>query len=190
MIDPRVWRIPRGSPFWAFNAVALMFLSLFVIAPLLSHFSTRSEEISESASQLLHFQAITSNAKMLMARPAQSGDPFLPGSEERVVSADLQASLKAIVTDAGVRFLGVRGLQGSRLQQLQMVAVSLELEGSLPAIRDAVRAIESHMPLLFVTSAVFRSVADADPSTLRAELKVQGAMRGNGPPGPAEAILP
>ena len=31
--------------------------------------------------------------------------PFLPGSEERVVSADLQASLKTIATDAGVRVM-------------------------------------------------------------------------------------
>ena len=188
MIDLVSKRIPRGALFLAFNASAVLFLILFVFAPVLTHFASRSEEISENAAQLSHFQILTRDAEALMKAP-HAGDPFLPGSEERVVSADLQASLKAIAATAGVRFLGIHGLQGTRSQQLRMVAASVELEGPLPSIRNVILAIENQMPLLFVTAASLRSLAEGDESLIRAELKVQGAMRDSGSPtSAAEAI--
>ena len=61
-----------------------------------------------------------------------------------------------------------------------MVVVSAELEGSVPAIRDMILALENQTPFLFVTEASFRSVADGDGGPIRAELKVQGAMRDRG----------
>src|SRR5882757_5555250 len=189
MIDMVNKAMPRGALFLAFNAFAVVFLVLFVLAPVLAHFMSRGEDISENAAQLSHFQNVIRNARTLTKNAAQAGDPFLPGSEERVVSADLQAGLKAIAATAGVRFLGIRGLQGTRSPQLRMVAVSVDLEGPLPAIRDVILAIENQKPFLFVTSASLRSVADGDDSLIRAELRVQGAMRDTGsPPGPAEAI--
>lgn len=181
-------RMTRGALFLAFNACAAVFLVLFVIAPLLMHFVSRSEDISEGTAQLSHFQAIVFNAKAIK-KTLQAGDPFLPGSEERVVSADLQANLKAMAATAGVRVLGIRGLQGGRSQQLRMVAAGMELEGAPAAVRDVILAIENQMPFLFVTAASLRSVADGDDGVIRGELKVQGAMRDNGPPsGAAEAI--
>ena len=189
MIDLISKRMPRGALFLAFNTSAVLLLVLFVFAPLLSHFASRSEDISENAAQLSHFQAIARNAKTLMKKTPQTGDPFLPGNEERVVSADLQASLKAIATTAGVHLLGIRGVQGGRSQQLRMVAASMELEGPVPAVRDVILAIENQMPFLFVTAASLRSVADGDDGLIRAELKVQGAMRdGGSPPSAAEAV--
>jgi general secretion pathway protein M len=38
--------------------------------------------------------------------------------------------------------------------------------------------IETQTPLLFVSTASFRSVADGEDGPLRAELRVQGAIRG------------
>jgi general secretion pathway protein M len=188
MIDLVSKWMPRSSLFFAFNAAAGLFLILFVFTPAWSHFASRSEEIEENAAQLWHFQSIGRDAKVLMEQTAQAGEPFLPGSEERLVSADLQANLKAMATTAGVRLLGIRGLQGSRSQQLRMVVVSVELEGPLQAIRDVVLAIESQRPFLFVTAASLRSLADGDDGLIRAELKVQGAMRDRGLPGASEAI--
>ena len=189
MIDTVYRRMPRGALFLAFNALAMLFLTLFVIAPVWTHFANRSEEISETASQLAHFQTLARNTKALMKSAPQAGDPFMVGSEERVVSADLQAGLKTIATDAGVHLLGIRGLQGSRSQQLHMVAVNVELEGPLPSIRNVLLAIENQMPFLFVTTASLRSVADGDDGLIRAEFKVQGAIRDSAPPaGTAEAI--
>ena len=188
MIDVIRRKMPRSALFLTFNISVVLFIVLFFLAPVLAHFASRSEDISENMAQLAHFQNIIRNATTLSTKSSKAGDPFLPGSEERIVSADLQASLKTIATSAGVNLLGVRGVQGSRSPQLRMVAVSVELEGPLPAVRDMILAIENQTPFLFVTAASLRSVTDGDEGPIRAELKVQGAMRGAALSGPAEAI--
>jgi hypothetical protein len=169
----------RSLLFLSFNGFALVFTVLFLIVPLWSHFSDRSEEISQTAAQLSHFQSIIRGSNALIAKTAPSGDPFLSGGEERVVSADLQANLKAIANAAGVRFLGIRALQGSSTQPPRMIAVDLELEGSLQAVRDVVKKIEDQTPLLFITAAILRGSPDEDAGLIRAELTVQGAMHAN-----------
>ncbi|WOH53708.1 type II secretion system protein GspM [Bradyrhizobium sp. sBnM-33] len=180
-------KMPRRAAFLAFNIVLVLFIVMFLLAPVLTHFVSRSEEISESAAQLAHFRKIMRSASTPANKSSQDGDPFLAGTEERIVSADLQASLKAIATNAGVNLLAIRGLQGSRSQQLRMVAVSVELEGSMSALRNMVVAIENQTPFLFVAAASVRSVSEGDDGPIRAELKVQGAMRDRGPSGATEA---
>ena len=169
-------KLARGTPFLAFNAAAILFVVIFFLAPIMAHFAARGEEISDNAAQLAHFQNVTRTAKKSAGSVGRSGDPFLPGSEERVASADLQASLKSMAANAGVNLLAIRGLQSGRSQPLHMIAVSVELEGPLKAIRDMIFTIENQTPLLFVPSASFRSLADGD-GPIRAELRVQGAIR-------------
>jgi general secretion pathway protein M len=171
-------KLARGTPFLAFNAVVLFFVFLFFFAPVMAHFADRGEQISDHASQLAHFQNVARAAKKPVGGAGRSGDPFLPGNEERVASADLQAGLKSMAANAGVNLLAIRGLQGGRTQPLHMVAVSVELEGPLKAVRDMIFAIENQTPLLFVSTASFRSLADGDDGAIRAELRVQGAIRG------------
>lgn len=182
-------KMARGTPFLAFNAAALLFVVLFCLAPIIGHFSGRAEEISDNAAQLAHFQNAVRAAKQPVGSAGRSGDPFLPGSEERVASADLQASLKSMAANAGVNLLAIRGLQGGRSQPLQMVAVSVEIEGPLKAIRDMISAIENQTPLLFVSTAAFRSLADGDDGAIRAELRVQGAIRGGSRAGGREQAI-
>lgn len=177
-----------GTPFLAFNAAALFLIVVIFFAPVMGHFADRAEQISDHAAQLAHFQNVARAAGKSVGSAGRSGDPFLAGREERVASADLQASLKSMAASAGVNLLAIRGLPGGRAHALQMVAVSVELEGPLKAIRDMVFAIENQMPLLFVSSASFRSLADGEDSAIRAELRVQGAIRG-GPPGGHEQAM-
>ena len=188
MIASITGRVPHGILFLALNISILFLTVIFLLAPVLARFADRGEDIAENAAQLAHFRQIARTASTPANKPQQSGDPFLPGGEERIVSADLQANLKAIATSAGVSLLGIRGLPGSRSQQLHMVAVSVELEGSLPAVRDMIVAIENQTPVLFVTAASFRSATEGDDGPIRAELKVQGAMRDAALPGPTEAV--
>jgi general secretion pathway protein M len=190
MIDLVIKRMPRSFPFHAFNACVALTIVFFIGAPILSHFADRSESISESMADLAHVQSIKRTEKTLM-ESALSGDPFLAGSEERVVSADLQANLKAVASNSGVKFLGIRGLPVVRLQQLRMVAVALDIEGSVHSVENVIRSIERQTPYLFVTSAVLRRGTDAE-EVIRAELKVQGAIRDPGagsgmPPSDAQS---
>ena len=170
-------KLARGTPFLVFNAAAFLFIVIFLLAPVMAHFVARGEDISDSAAQLAHFQNVMRAAKKSAGSPSRSGDPFLPGSEERIASADLQASLKSMAANAGVNLLAIRGLQGGRSQPLHMIAVSVELEGPLQAVRDMILAIETQTPLLFVPSASFRGLAEGEDGPIRAELRVQGAIR-------------
>jgi hypothetical protein len=182
-------KLARGTPFLAFNAAAILFVVVFLLAPILAHFAGRGEEISDNAAHLAHFQNVTRAAKKSAGSIGLSGDPFLPGNEERIASADLQASLKSMAANAGVNLLAIRGLQGGRSQPLHMIAVSVELEGPLKAIRDMIFTIESQTPLLFVSTASFRSLADGEDGPIRAELRVQGAVRdGSQLPGSEQAV--
>jgi general secretion pathway protein M len=169
-------RLSRRLLFLTFNAAAILFITLFAVAPVLSHFYERNDEISENVAQLSHFQSIARNTTVLMTE--QTVDPFLPGTEDRLVSAELQASLKTITAAAGARFLGVHGLQATQPQPLQVVAVSLELEGSLQSIRDVVQAIETQTPFLFITSAELHHGSDSDETIIQAVFRVQGFMDG------------
>ena len=170
-------KMQRGTLFVVFNVAAVLFVAMFLVAPILGHFASRGEDISENAEQLAHFQNVARESKVAAGGVRRAGDPFLPGSEERVVSADLQASLKSMAANAGVNLLGIRGLQSSRSQLLRMIAVNVEMEGSLRAVRDMILAIENQTPLLFVSAVSLRSVTDGEDGPIRAELKIQGAMR-------------
>ena len=71
---------------------------------------------------------------------------------------------------------------------MHMIAVSVEVEGPLKAVWDMIFTIENQTPLLFVPSASFRSLADGEDGPIRAELRVQGAIRdGSQPAGPGSA---
>ncbi|MEH2526183.1 MULTISPECIES: type II secretion system protein GspM [unclassified Bradyrhizobium] len=179
-------KLARGTPFLAFNAAAILFVTIFFLAPILAHFAARGEDISDHAAQLAHFQNVMRTAKKSAGSVGRSGDPFLPGSEERVASADLQASLKSMAANAGVNLLAIRGLPSGRSQPLHMIAVSVELEGPLKTIRDMIFTIENQTPLLFVSTASFRSLADGEDGPIRAELRVQGAIRNGSQPSGRE----
>ncbi|WP_164937547.1 type II secretion system protein GspM [Bradyrhizobium guangxiense] len=178
----------RGRAFLAFNVVGLMLLALLFVGPVLSHFSTRNDEIQDSVAQLAYLQRITRGAQVMEQRGAQSAQPFMAGDEERVVSADLQARLQAMATARGAHVLGLRGLQGGRVAQSRTVAVGLQFEGSLGIVRDVIAEIEDQSPFLFITDASLRPASDGDATMLRAEFKVEGVMqdlRGK-PPGMKE----
>lgn len=174
--------------FLAFNAVGLVLLVLLFVGPVLSHFSTRNDEIKDSVVQLAYLQRITGEAQVMEKRGVQSPQPFMVGDEERVISADLQARLQAMATAKGAHVLGLRGLQSGRVAQSRTVAVGLQFEGSLGIVRDVIAEIEDQSPFLFITDASLRPASDGDGTMLRAEFKVEGVMqefRGK-PPGMQE----
>ncbi|WP_407185040.1 type II secretion system protein GspM [Bradyrhizobium centrosematis] len=178
----------RRRAFLAFNAVGVVLLVLLFVGPVLSHFSTRNDEIQDSVAQLAYLQRITRGAQVMEQRGVQSAQPFMVGDEERVVSADLQARLQAMATAKGAHVLGLRGLQGGRVAQSRTVAVGLQFEGSLGIVRDVIAEIEDQSPFLFITDASLRPTSDGDGTMLRAEFKVEGVMqdlRGK-PPGMKE----
>lgn len=176
MVELASRKLPRGTLFIAFNAAVMILFIAFVLGPVFAHFADRSEEISEGVVQLAALRRAIDIAKSSATRSSPATDPFLPGNEDRVVSADLQATLKSVASNAGLAVLSLRSTQPSRGQHLTMIAVEVELEGSMSGLRQMLAAIERQTPFLFVTAATFRSVTQGDDGIMRADMKVQGAM--------------
>ena len=74
-------KMPRGTLFVVFNVAAVLFVVMFLVAPILAHFASRGEDISENAEQLAHFQNVVRSRRW---RPAESGGPaihFFPAAK-------------------------------------------------------------------------------------------------------------
>lgn len=184
MMKPSDMKLLGLVPFVAVNLAIALLLAFLVVVPVVDHFAGRNEEIAANAAQLAQLRKANRAAVELVKSRQHSTNLFLPGSEERLASADLQASLQAMAAGTQVRLLGSRSAPSPRASQLHLVAASIEVEGAPAHVKEFVAAIEGQTPLLFVTSFALRSLVNGEDNTMRAELTVAGAMRdGKSRPG-------
>ena len=183
-------RLPRWATFLAANALAALVLAGLVVLPLAQRFADRRAAMAEDLGELRRLDDLGGRMRVLSARLVGPGSPVLPTGDERLGSADLQATLQEAARTAGASFLGVRGLPATRRADLKLVAARLDLEGPPAAVAATLRAIEDHVPLLWVTNAVLRATTGGPVpgGALRAELQVEAALAG--PRAPAPADLP
>ncbi|GGI33730.1 type II secretion system protein GspM [Bradyrhizobium guangdongense] len=167
----------RRLIFFGLNGAIALAVCFTILAPIASHFAERNEDILDSAAQLAQIRGIAEEAAKLARSSTPDLDPYLPGAEERVASADLQANLQALAGAKGLAVQVVRGLPGREAGQWRAVPVGLEVEGAAAALRELVAAIETQMPFLFITDLSLRTLADGDDSRMRANLTVEGALR-------------
>ena len=179
-MSPRAARLPRWATFLAANLLMAFALAVLVILPLVQRFTERRAAMAEDLGEMRRLDDLRGRMRVLSARLVGPGSPVLPTGDERLGSADLQALLQDAARSAGATFLGVRGLPATRRADLKLVAARLDLEGPPAAVAATLRAIEDHVPLLWVTHAVLRGTAgEAVPgATLRAELQVEAALAG------------
>ncbi|MBR0836961.1 hypothetical protein JQ612_27520 [Bradyrhizobium manausense] len=167
----------RRLIFFGLNGAIALAVCLAILAPIAAHFAERNDDILDSAAQLAQIRRITEDAAKLAKTSTSDIDPHLPGAEERVASADLQANLQALAGAKGLAVQAVRGLPGRQAGQWRAVPVGLEVEGAAAAVRELVAAIETQTPFLFITDLSLRTLADGDDSRMRASLTVEGALR-------------
>jgi hypothetical protein len=179
--------LQRRIVFVGANVCAALAVCMLVVLPLATYFGERKDEILETAAQLADVRAVTERASRL-AKAGRSGpDPYLPAAEERVASADLQASLQALANGKGLQIQAVRGLPARQKGRWRAIPVGLDVEGPVEALRDLVAAIEQQTPFLFITDISLRPLSDGDDSRMRASMAVEGILRG--PAGPAPGPL-
>ncbi|MGY3560503.1 general secretion pathway protein M [Bradyrhizobium sp. USDA 4463] len=168
----------RRLIFFGVNGAIALAIGFAILEPIASHFVERNGDILDSAAQLAQIRRVADEAAKLVRTSTLDADPYLPGAEERVASADLQANLQALAGAKGLAVQAVRGLAGRQAGQWRAVPVGLEVEGAAAAIRDLVAAIETQTPFLFITDLSLRTLSDGDDSRMRASLTVEGALRG------------
>lgn len=178
----------RRLIFFGLNGAVALAVCFAILDPIASHFAERNDDMLDSAAQLAQIRRVADDAAKLAKTSTPDVDPYLPGAEERVASADLQANLQALAGAKGMTVQAVRGLPGRQAAQWRAVPVGLEVEGPAAAVRELVAAIETQTPFLFITDLSLRTLTDGDDSRLRVNLTVEGALRSSTPP-PAGPLL-
>jgi general secretion pathway protein M len=136
--------------FIAVNLALALFVLSFLIIPLASVYLERADQIAESREQLARIRAL---------------QPALASGHQQADAA------------AGAHFVAVRGMEPTRFADASLVTASIEIRGSVYAVRDAVRRIEDHKPALVIKSATLRSASADQDSELHADFTVQGLMQ-------------
>lgn len=182
-----VW-LRRGL-FALVNAAALSgFLCMFVW-PIQTFFADRDARISQQRVILVRLNAIAAQRATVADLAAQSASngsaEFLQGGNDGVAAANLQTLVKGMVESTGARLRSVRTLPTKPRDDSKFIGVQLEITGTIQAVYQAVRTIETAKPFLFIEDALLRPtqrVAMTSPGmsaepTIDAQLDIVGAMQ-------------
>jgi hypothetical protein len=185
-----VW-LRRGL-FALVNAAALSgFLCLFVW-PIQAFFADRDAQILQQRAILVRLNAIAAQRATVADLAAQSASDgsaeFLQGGNDGVAAANLQTLVKGMVEPTGARLRTVRTLPAKAQDDTKFIGVQLEITGTIQAVYQAVRTIETAKPFLFIEDALLRPtqrVAMTPPGmsaepTIDAQLDIVGAMQVEG----------
>jgi general secretion pathway protein M len=185
-----VW-LRRGL-FALVNVTALGgFLCVF-FWPIQAFFADRDAQISQQRAILVRLNAIAAQRTAVTDLAAQSASngsaEFLQGGNDGVAAANLQTLVKGMVESTGARLRSVRTLPTKPQDDMKFIGVQLEITGTIQAIYQAVRTIETAKPFLFIEDALLRPtqrVAMAPPGmsaepTIDAQLDIVGAMQVEG----------
>jgi hypothetical protein len=179
----------RGLVFAGANVAAGLLVVNLVIAPVRDGLAVRDALITEQRTMLARFKVLAAQETAVEAAAKQASPDtgeYLVGSNEGVISADLQTRLKGMVEPAGAQLRSVRTLAPQTTEQVRYIGSRIEIHGTLPAIHRAVTAIEASKPYLFVRAAVIKPAPPAgrqdtpQEPVIEAQLDVFGAVRSAG----------
>jgi hypothetical protein len=182
----------RRSLFALVNAAALSgFLCVF-FWPIQAFFTDRDAQILQQRAILARLNAIVAQRATVANLTAQSASDgsteFLQGGNDGVAAANLQTLIKGMVEPTGARLRSVRTLPTKPQDDMKFIGVQLEITGTIQAVYQAVRTIETAKPFLFIEDALLRPTqrvamtlpgVSAEP-TVDAQLDIVGAMQVEG----------
>jgi hypothetical protein len=168
-------------------AVCALIVGTFVF-PALTFFSERDERVADQGKVLARLKAVVAQESNIQTIASdtktqlQSGE-FLSGTNENVISADLQTRIKALTEGAGSRSRTVQALPVRTADHLRYAGSRIDIVGSIQSVQRAVYTIENAKPYLFITAAAIRSAPAAnrpgivEEPAIAAQIDVYGAMQ-------------
>jgi general secretion pathway protein M len=172
--------------FFVMGNIAVLAVCLWTVAPVYDLVANRDSEIAAKRETLVRLQTIAAREVEVQAAARQPDaqldqGEFLAGSNEGVIGADLQTRLKAITERSGARIRTIQGQPPKPGDPIRYIGARLTIFGSLQRVHNAIYAIETEKPYLFVTDAVVklaspvvRNGAPEEP-VIEARLDVFGA---------------
>lgn len=179
----------RGGLFAVVNAAALSGLLCLFAWPIQAFFADRDAQISQQRAILAHLNAIAAQRETVADLAAQSASDgsaeFLQGGNDGVAAANLQTLVKGMVEPTGARLRSVRTLPTKPEDSMKFIGVQVEITGTIQAVYQSARAVETAKPFLFIVGALLRPTQrvtvtppgmSAEP-TIDAQLDIVGAMQ-------------
>jgi hypothetical protein len=164
------WKKLRHSPdarraaFIGVNLLALLLFYLLFVEPARRLIATGAEAIAERRQTLARYQAVVAHEEQIQGYAQQVSDingrgELFDGDSDGVISANLQARLKAIAEAAQVTVRSIQMLPEKPFQGVTLVGARLDVSGSYENIHALARALEGEPPLLVITAATVRGQA-------------------------------
>lgn len=189
--DAAGFRLP-GLRFLAINVLALLALYGLIVQPLRDAMTSGEDSLAERRTTAARYEAIVAQTDAIRAYAKQvaagnARGEFIPGENEGIVAANLQARLKAAAEQANVSVRSLQMLPSRNVQDVTLLGARLEVAGPLPAIHALARNLEGDAPLLLISDANLRSqllfgaAADRD-----LEIEAQFDVLGAAAPRPAQ----
>ena len=126
-----------------------------MIAPATRHLSHLDEQITAKRELLgrlavFHADMPAADAAARGNTQLMASEVHLPGETEPIRLANLQASIRQMAGEAGVRLQSTRTLPPIQRDQLQLAGLQMSLQAPIEALQVLLHRLEVHRPLLVV----------------------------------------
>jgi hypothetical protein len=144
------------------NGLILVALYLGIIQPIRDVVASGTDSLVEQRMTLARYESVAAQADAIEAYAKQTAasnarGEFIPGDNDGIVAANLQARLKVAADEAIVAVRSLQMLPSKSVQGATMVGARLEVTGSLAAVHALARNLEGGPPLLIITDGDLRS---------------------------------
>ncbi|RWF70030.1 MAG: general secretion pathway protein GspM, partial [Mesorhizobium sp.] len=141
-------------------AAAAVCVTSWVVFLALDSVAVAKAEIEEKREILGQLQAVAALARRLdsASDPATGTDPeFLTGESEAVIRGGLQTRLNAIAAANGVTVLSAGNAPALSEAGVDFIGLRANFSGPLEGVHNAILAIETSLPVLFIREATLRT---------------------------------
>ncbi|HMK91248.1 MAG TPA: type II secretion system protein GspM [Methylocystis sp.] len=151
----------RRAVFIAGHLLALLLLYFLLVDPIRRLLESRAEELQQRQATLSRYESVAGQEAAVKAFAAQVAESnargeLIAGEGEGLVSANLQARLKALAEAANATVRQIQPLPVKNLRGTSLVGFRLDVNAPIDSMHALARALESETPLLLVTSASIR----------------------------------
>jgi hypothetical protein len=152
-------------------AAAAVGVAGWIVSEALSSAASAKAEIEEKRELLGQLQSVAALAKRLdnaaVSDPAAATNPeFLTGESEAVIRGGLQTRLNAIAVANGVTVLSAGNAPVLSEAGVDFIGLRANFSGTLEGVHNAIFAIETSLPVLFIREANLRTT-DVGPAVGR-----------------------
>jgi hypothetical protein len=178
LASAREFRI-AGVKFLAANLAIAAALILLVVQPIRQAIEAGDDALAERRATLARQESIASQAVAVENFAKQTSDDnaradFVPGENDVLVEANLQARLKAAAEEARVSVRSLQMLPSKNIRGLTLVGARLEVTGPLDAVHALARGLETDTPLLTIVETDLRSQSQFWAATLDRPSDIEG----------------